>query len=88
MQYDADVIVAGAGPAGTSAAFELARRGADVLILEKTSFPRYKVCGGGLTRKIVDEIPFDITPVIESEIFQCVSPVTLPTNLLRHLQIH
>jgi len=69
MQYDADVIVAGAGPAGTSAAFELARRGADVLILEKTSFPRYKVCGGGLTRKIVDEIPFDITPVIESEIF-------------------
>ena len=69
MQNDADVIVAGAGPAGTMAAFELARGGVDVLILEKSGFPRYKVCGGGLTRKIVDEIPFDITPVIEREIF-------------------
>jgi len=69
MQTDADVIVAGAGPAGSMAAFELARRGGNVLILEKTVFPRYKVCGGGLTRKIVEEIPFDITSVIEREIF-------------------
>ncbi|MBE0648905.1 MAG: geranylgeranyl reductase family protein, partial [Bacteroidales bacterium] len=69
MHYDADVIVAGAGPAGTMAAFELARGGADVLILEKSGFPRYKVCGGGLTRKIVEEIPFDIAPVIERDIF-------------------
>ncbi|NQV01315.1 MAG: geranylgeranyl reductase family protein, partial [Bacteroidia bacterium] len=70
MQYDADVIIAGAGPAGTMAAYELARKGADVLILEKARFPRYKVCGGGLTRKILDEIPFDITPVIEREIVE------------------
>ncbi|MFC2101918.1 geranylgeranyl reductase family protein [Bacteroidota bacterium] len=69
MQFDADVIVTGAGPAGTMAAYELARGGADVLILEKATFPRYKVCGGGLTRKIVEEIPFDITPVIEQQIF-------------------
>lgn len=69
MKYDADVIVAGAGPAGTSAARVLAQQGADVLILEKAGFPRYKVCGGGLTRKIVDEIPFDLTPVTEREIF-------------------
>jgi len=69
MKYDADVIVAGAGPAGTSAARVLAQQGADVLILEKAGFPRYKVCGGGLTRKIVEEIPFDLTPVTEREIF-------------------
>ncbi|MBL7138046.1 MAG: NAD(P)/FAD-dependent oxidoreductase [Bacteroidales bacterium] len=69
MQYHADVIVAGAGPAGTMAAYELARKGVDVLILEKAGFPRYKVCGGGLTSKILDEIPFDITPVVEREIF-------------------
>ncbi|MFH1297253.1 MAG: NAD(P)/FAD-dependent oxidoreductase [Bacteroidota bacterium] len=68
MQYHADVIVAGAGPAGTMAAYELARKGVDVLILEKARFPRYKVCGGGLTWKIRDKIPFDISPVVEREI--------------------
>lgn len=69
MQYDADVIIAGAGPAGTMAAYELTRNGVDVLILEKAAFPRYKVCGGGITRKILAEIPFDIRSVVEREIF-------------------
>jgi menaquinone-9 beta-reductase len=45
----ADVIVVGAGPAGSSAAYWLATAGLDVLLLEKTSFPREKVCGDGLT---------------------------------------
>lgn len=40
-----DVIVIGAGPAGSLAARELARAGADVLLLEKREFPRDKVCG-------------------------------------------
>ncbi len=66
--FDADVIVAGAGPAGTSAAFDLASAGFRVLILEKSHFPRYKVCGAGLTHKILREIPYDITPVIETTI--------------------
>jgi geranylgeranyl reductase family protein len=46
---DADVIVVGAGPAGSSAAYWLATAGLDVALLEKTSFPREKVCGDGLT---------------------------------------
>lgn len=62
MSTDADVIIAGAGPAGSLAAYELAILGVSVLILEKSSFPRYKVCGAGLTHKILHEIPFDISP--------------------------
>jgi menaquinone-9 beta-reductase len=56
--YDADAIVVGAGPAGSSAAYWLATAGLDVLLLEKASFPREKVCGDGLTprgtRALVD----------------------------------
>src|SRR6478736_9744606 len=47
--YDADVVVVGAGPAGSSAAYWLASAGLDVLVLEKTTFPCEKVCGDGLT---------------------------------------
>jgi menaquinone-9 beta-reductase len=49
----ADVIVVGAGPAGSSTAYHLASAGLDVLLLEKTSFPREKVCGDGLTPRAV-----------------------------------
>jgi geranylgeranyl reductase family protein len=68
MTTDADVIIAGAGPAGSLAAYELAIRGVSTLILEKSSFPRYKVCGAGLTYKILREIPFDISSVFETQI--------------------
>ena len=54
--YDADVIVVGAGPGGSAAAYHLARSGVDVLLLEKSSFPREKVCGDGLTPRAVKEL--------------------------------
>ena len=45
----ADVMVVGAGPAGSTTAYYLAQAGLDVLLLEKSRFPREKVCGDGLT---------------------------------------
>ncbi|WGW10935.1 geranylgeranyl reductase family protein [Saxibacter everestensis] len=52
----ADVIIVGAGPAGSTAAYYLALAGLDVLLLEKTSFPREKVCGDGLTPRAAREL--------------------------------
>ncbi len=45
----ADVVVVGAGPAGAAAAATLARRGADVVLIDRARFPRDKTCGDGLT---------------------------------------
>ncbi|NBP90893.1 MAG: FAD-dependent oxidoreductase, partial [Actinobacteria bacterium] len=54
-ENDADVIVVGAGPGGSATAAHLARAGIKTLLLEKTEFPREKVCGDGLTPRAVKE---------------------------------
>ncbi|MGW4891613.1 geranylgeranyl reductase family protein [Kitasatospora sp. NPDC004240] len=56
VEASADVIVVGAGPAGSTAAYHLACGGLDVLLLEKSSFPREKVCGDGLTPRAVKQL--------------------------------
>lgn len=50
---DYDVIVAGAGPAGSSTAFHLAKRDVRVLLVDKAVFPREKICGDGIAPRAV-----------------------------------
>ena len=49
QRIETDVLVVGAGPGGSAAAYHLARHGLDVTLIDKASFPREKVCGDGLT---------------------------------------
>jgi flavin-dependent dehydrogenase len=65
MKTDFDVIVVGAGPSGTAAAYQLARFGYRVLMLDKVAFPRVKPCGGGITIKALDLLPYSAGAVIE-----------------------
>ena len=60
-----DAVVAGAGPAGSTTAYRLARAGASVLLLDRAAFPRDKPCGGGVTYRAVRELPVAIDPVVE-----------------------
>jgi menaquinone-9 beta-reductase len=55
-EEDADVIVVGAGPSGSTAAYYLAQAGLNVLLIEKSRFPRDKVCGDGLTPRAVKSL--------------------------------
>ena len=70
MSQKFDVIIVGAGPAGAISAYTLAKKGLRTLILEKEKLPRYKVCGGALQHKVLNVLPFDISPVIEASIFK------------------
>jgi len=60
-----DVAIVGAGPAGSTAAYHLATGGASVLLLDKSTFPRDKPCGGGVTARAARLLPFSIEPVVE-----------------------
>jgi geranylgeranyl reductase family protein len=63
MKYD--VVVIGAGPAGSTAAKCLAENNINVLLLDKSEFPRDKPCGGGLPTRVLIRFPY-IEPLIDS----------------------
>ncbi len=63
-----DCIIVGAGPAGGTAAYHLAKRGRSVLVLEKESLPRYKPCGGGVSPAIAKWFDFDFSPAISVKV--------------------
>lgn len=51
MTVKYDIVAAGAGPAGATAAYILSKKGFSVLVVDKEHFPRKKLCGGCLTAK-------------------------------------
>jgi geranylgeranyl reductase family protein len=59
-----DVVIIGAGPAGTAAAFDLLSRGFSVLLLDKTAFPKKKACAGGITPKALALFRYDIASLV------------------------
>ena len=63
-----DVLIAGGGPAGASAAFFLRQGGKRVLVLEKEQLPRYKTCGGAVSRRVLAQFPFSFEPVIQTDV--------------------
>jgi len=63
-----DILIVGAGPAGSTLAYQLARLGIDVLLLDKAKFPRGKTCGGGVNIRALRLLPFDFEPVVEGVI--------------------
>jgi geranylgeranyl reductase family protein len=69
-----DVLIAGAGPAGSTAAFILAGQGLKVALLDRSSFPRPKLCGGLVTWKTVQSL---------ERIFQARLPTLRSAGLIR-----
>jgi len=65
-----DVAIIGSGPAGASAALELAKSGISTVIIEKEILPRYKTCGGGLVFRGRKNLHFDISSVVEKEFYE------------------
>lgn len=62
MRYD--VIIVGAGPAGTAAAYDLAAARKRVLLIDRRRFPRTKPCAGGVTIKALRRLRYSISPVV------------------------
>ncbi|HZQ92812.1 MAG TPA: NAD(P)/FAD-dependent oxidoreductase [Terriglobales bacterium] len=68
-----DVAIIGGGPAGSSCAWELVRRGLRVVVLDRQKFPRDKVCAGWITPLVIDELRIDPRDYARGRVFQ---PIT------------
>lgn len=70
---NAEVLIVGGGPAGSSCAWKLRQAGVDVMVVDKAQFPRHKVCAGWITPPIVDELHIDVDDFKSNHVMQ---PIT------------
>ena len=68
-----DVIIVGGGPAGSSCAWKLRDAGLEVVVVDRASFPRDKVCAGWITPAVVEELQLDLADYRRDRILQ---PIT------------
>jgi geranylgeranyl reductase family protein len=68
-----EVLVVGGGPAGSTCAWQLRSRGVDVLVLDKATFPRDKVCAGWITPGVVDALSLDVDEYRRGRVFQTIT---------------
>lgn len=65
-----DALIVGGGPAGSTCARVLKSAGLDVLVLDKSVFPRDKVCAGWITPQVVEELDLDVDDYRRSRVLQ------------------
>lgn len=65
-----DVIVVGGGPAGSTAAWSLGRKGLRIAVVDKADFPRDKVCAGWITPPVVEALELDTADYGRGRVFQ------------------
>lgn len=65
-----DCLIVGGGPAGSTCAWKLRQAGADVLVLDKASFPRDKTCAGWITPSVVESLELDVADYCRSRTWQ------------------
>ncbi|MHC4884881.1 MAG: geranylgeranyl reductase family protein [Planctomycetota bacterium] len=63
-----DTLIIGAGPAGSSCALRLAQEGREVTVIDRATFPRHKVCGGGIPVRTRSLLPEGFESVVEATI--------------------
>jgi hypothetical protein len=94
-----DVMIAGGGPAGSACAWKLRAAGADVLVVDKATFPRDKVCAGWITPQVIDSLQIDPDEYRAGRTFQPITafrvgligaadtvdpPIAVPSAGIRH----
>ncbi|QNI30290.1 NAD(P)/FAD-dependent oxidoreductase [Alloacidobacterium dinghuense] len=67
------VLIVGGGPAGSSCAKRLHEAGLDTIILDKSAFPRDKVCGGWITPAVIRELEIDLTEYASGRVLQLIT---------------
>ena len=67
---ECDVLVVGGGPAGSTCATRLVRAGLDVVVIDRSQFPRDKVCAGWITPQVIETTGLDIDDYRQGRTFQ------------------